>query len=211
MKGKLIAFHGKPEIKEEYLNRIRMHKAADQIVHGQYWEDGKGCAVGCTIHGNQHYRYETELGIPRHLAYLEDSIFEGLSNGNSLNFPEQFLSAIKVGADLSLVYHKFMVWMLIHPSQGVLRFADECGSIAIKRVAELHQLEINGAAAGAAAWAAARAAAGAAAGAAAWAAARAAAWAAAWDAARDAAWDAAGAAARIQQRDQLLKLLSEAI
>ena len=181
------AFHGKPEIKEEYLNRIRLHRAADQIIHGSYWENGKGCAVGCTIHGSQHDRYEIELGIPKNLAYLEDSIFEGLSNGAALDFPEQFLSAIKVGADLSMVYYKFMVWMLIDPLQGVLRFADESGSIAIKRVAELHQLEINRAAAGAAAWAAAGDAAGA--------------------AARAAAW----AAARIQQRDQLLKLLSEVI
>jgi hypothetical protein len=75
------AFHNKPEIKEEYLQRIRTHKAADQIIHGSYWENGKGCAVGCTIHGNDHSRYETELGIPKNIAYLEDSIFEGLSNG----------------------------------------------------------------------------------------------------------------------------------
>lgn len=153
------AFHGNEKIKEEYLLRVRLHRQADQIIHGQYWENGKGYAVGCTIHGNDHSRYEIELGIPKHLAYLEDSIFERLSNGNALDFPEQFLSNINVGADLSKVYNKFMVWLLIDPLQGVLRFADERGSLAIKEVARLHQLEVDetpaGEAAGEAAWEAA--------------------------------------------------------
>lgn len=192
------AFHNDPKIKEEYLARVRAHKAADQIIHGQYWQHGKGCAVGCTIHGDEHYRYENELGIPRHLAYLEDSIFEGLKNGHALNFPEQFLESIPVGADLSKVYNKFMVWLLIDPTRGVLRFADERGIQAIKRVAELHQMEIDGSPAWAAAEAAARDAA--------WAAAEAAAKAAAGDAARAAARDAA----RIAQRDKLLELLKDA-
>jgi len=44
----MIAFHGKPEIKEQYLARVRAHAAADEIIHGKYWEGGKGCAIGCT-------------------------------------------------------------------------------------------------------------------------------------------------------------------
>lgn len=46
----LIAFHGKQSIKDEYLARVRAHKAADEIIKGVYWEKGKGCAVGCTVH-----------------------------------------------------------------------------------------------------------------------------------------------------------------
>ena len=29
----MIAFHGKPEIKAEYLARIQAHEAADEIIH----------------------------------------------------------------------------------------------------------------------------------------------------------------------------------
>jgi len=166
------AFLNDTKVKEKYLSRVRAHASADEIIKGQYWEDGKGCAVGCTIHSSDHDKYEKLLGIPRWLAYLEDSIFEGLPNGEAKNFPEQFLSAINVGADLTPVYHKFMIWLLVDPLQGVLRFADERGAVAIKRVAELHQLELGptdaaGAAAGDAAGDAAGAAAGDAAGAAA--------------------------------------------
>ena len=179
------AFLNDTKVKEKYLSRVRAHASADEIIKGQYWEDGKGCAVGCTIHSSDHDKYEKLLGIPRWLAYLEDSIFEGLPNGEAKNFPEQFLSAINVGADLTPVYHKFMIWLLVDPLQGVLRFADERGAVAIKRVAELHQLEL-GPTEGrpdSSAWAAAWAAAG----------------------------DAAGDAARISQRDALLRLLRETV
>lgn len=74
------AFHGKEEIKQKYLARIRAHAAADEIVKGTYWENWKGCAIGGTIHGKDHSFYESELGIPKVLGYLEDRIFEKLPN-----------------------------------------------------------------------------------------------------------------------------------
>ena len=49
---RMLAFHNDPSIKAEYLSRVAEHAAADQIIHGTYWMDGKGCAVGCTIHGS---------------------------------------------------------------------------------------------------------------------------------------------------------------
>src|SRR6185437_864503 len=39
-------------------------------------------------------------------------LFEGLSNGRSKEFPERFLMAVKVGADLSCVGWKFLHWLL---------------------------------------------------------------------------------------------------
>lgn len=65
------AFHSDEAVKEKYLERVRAHSAADSIIKGKYWESGKGCAVGCTIEGSDHERYETELGIPRVIARLE--------------------------------------------------------------------------------------------------------------------------------------------
>ena len=105
----MLAYHNKPELKDEYLARLAAHAAADEIIKGQYWEDGKGCAVGCTIHGSDHSRYETELGIPQVLARLEDCIFEGLPNGEAKKFPRQFLAAIRPGADISKVGIQFMI------------------------------------------------------------------------------------------------------
>lgn len=107
---KLIAFHGKQEIKDKYIARVKAHQEADEIEKGYYWENGKGCAVGCTIEGNEHNRYETELGIPTILAQLEDGIFENLPNEYAKTFPLKFLEAIPVGADLSNVFNHLVVW-----------------------------------------------------------------------------------------------------
>ena len=141
----LRAFHNKPTIKRTYLARVKAHAKADEIIHGTYWEDGKGCAVGCTIHGSDHGKYETELGIPRILAKLEDVLFERMGNGHAKEFPLQFLSAIKVGADLSMVWPRFAHWMLLDPEHGVIRFAKkEKTKAAIQRVGELYGLQVAG-------------------------------------------------------------------
>ncbi len=121
----LLAYHNDPAIKALYLARVRAHRAADQIVHGYYWEHGKGCAVGCTLHGNNHAAYEEELGIPQVLAHLEDGIFESLKAPYDVMWPEQFLDAIPVGADLSLVWPQFAVSLLEDRAYGVLHDVQE--------------------------------------------------------------------------------------
>lgn len=95
-------------------------------------EKWKGCAVGCTLHsldiitkkrkdGDNYYgdnfgnddieygdysRYEKELGIPQELARLEDNIFEALSSKKEyIKWPEQFIQAIPVGADLRNIHY----------------------------------------------------------------------------------------------------------
>ena len=164
----LLAYHGDPEIKDKYLKRVRAHAAADQLVKGQYWQDGKGCAVGCTVHSSSHMAYETELGIPIVLARLEDCIFESLDNAASKEWPERFLAAAKPGADLSLVWPRFALRLLTDPTHGMVVYAkDVPKSIeVIRRVSALFERVISGDtpsaqewAAGAAAWAAAEAAA----------------------------------------------------
>ena len=106
------AYLDAPRIKSDILAILASHRAADEIVKGQYWENGKGCAVGCTVKSSNHMAYETMFGIPVELARLEDQIFEGLPNATSMLWPERFMSAINVGADLSLVGWKFQWWLL---------------------------------------------------------------------------------------------------
>jgi hypothetical protein len=50
----MLSFHSDPSIKSNYITRVAGHADADEIVKGRYWENGKGCAVGCTIHGDVH-------------------------------------------------------------------------------------------------------------------------------------------------------------
>lgn len=128
----LIAFHGEKEIKNKYLARVKAHEKADEIAHGFYWENGKGCAVGCTIEGDDHMKYEKELGIPVEVAYLEDVIFEELKNGESKKFPTQFLKAVKVGSDLSKVTAQLVIWQFEDKKYGLKHIKE------IKEDAELY-------------------------------------------------------------------------
>jgi len=116
------SFHGFETVKQLYLNRLRDHYNADEIIQFSFWNNGKGCAVGCTIHPTDqiyyklpmevYKQYEKELGIPRILALLKDSIFEGLPNEESKEWPIKFLESIKVGSDLSSVWNKFSNWIM---------------------------------------------------------------------------------------------------
>jgi len=140
----MLAFHGKQEIKDKYVARVKAHESADEIAQGYYWEKGKGCAVGCTIHGRDHHSYEVELGIPTAIALLEDRIFEGLPNDIAKGFPLRFLEAIPVAADLSMLVPKMMLWLLIDENHGVIKHGSEKGKLAIQSVSDLYIRKIAG-------------------------------------------------------------------
>jgi hypothetical protein len=112
-KGKImIAYNGDKKVKSKILKQLLAHAKADEIIKGKYWEGGKGCAVGCTIHSSDHAEYEPRFGVPQMLARLEDRIFEGLPNAEAKQWPIKFMSAIAPGADLSRVGWKFQYWLL---------------------------------------------------------------------------------------------------
>jgi len=108
----MIAYHNDPKIKNDILQVLQSHYDADEFVKGHYWQNGKGCAVGCTVHCGDHSLYESHFGIPEALAHLEDCIFEGLPNRHAKEWPLQFMSAIPVGADLSRVQWQFLYWLM---------------------------------------------------------------------------------------------------
>ena len=185
----LIAYHNDPSVKDAILAQLAAHREADELVQGYgYWDDGKGCAVGCTIHSSDHMEYEDRFGIPVMLARLEDSVFEGLPVKQARQWPERFMSAISPGTDLSRVGWKLLHWLLTdetvnpginHPTvrDAVKRCADIIADLADGK-------KVDPSAAESAAWSAARSAA--------WSAKRAA-W-SAESAARRAAWSAESAA-----------------
>ena len=137
----MIAYHNDPAIKAKLLADLQAHADADRLVKGQYWENGKGCAVGCTLHSlgaagraSNHAQYETCLGIPQMLAQLEDRIFEGLPTADAMRWPMRFSAAITPGADLSLVGWKFLHWLL---TQGLPRVKDSAVKAAIAQCADV--------------------------------------------------------------------------
>jgi len=84
------AFHNDEAIKLKYVNRMKEHIRLDNLVHGQGWESGKGCAVGCTLENYDHAQYPIELEVPEWLAKLEDIIFENMSLEKSKTWPLLF-------------------------------------------------------------------------------------------------------------------------
>jgi hypothetical protein len=114
----MLAYHNDPTIKAKLLADLQAHADADRLVKGQYWENGKGCAVGCTLQSfgadntSDHAEYERLLGIPQILARLEDVIFEGLPNVAARRWPMRFSAAIIPGVDLSRVGWQFLYWLL---------------------------------------------------------------------------------------------------
>lgn len=113
----MLAYHSDSAVKDKYLSRIKAHREADELVAGCGWEKNRhvrGCAVGCTFDKYDHSRGPVEIGFPEELMHLEDAIFEGLANGGGdhLAFPAAFLAAVRPGADLSLVWPRFTLWLL---------------------------------------------------------------------------------------------------
>jgi ABC-type transport system involved in cytochrome bd biosynthesis fused ATPase/permease subunit len=148
------AYHGSEELKTRFEGLIEWHRATDKLMQGHgYWEDGKGCAIGCSIQSlnqitgsqyraNDHSAYETLIGVPRLLAKLEDGIFEGLPDDRAQTWPGEFAAAIRPGADLSGIWPRFAHWLL----SDVIQFArTDTQRIAIQHIIDLYAQVIEGA------------------------------------------------------------------
>ena len=117
------AFHGKQSIKDKYVSRVQEHIRLDNLTKGATGDNGKGCGIACTLDMvYDHSLYPIEIGIPEWMARLEDSLFEGMSLEKSKTFPEVFLKAIDVGADLEKVKTPFIIKVL----ERNLRSLDYC-------------------------------------------------------------------------------------
>ncbi len=109
----LKAFHNDVTVQQKYISRVEEHYKLDEIIKGQYWENGKGCAVGCTVHSDSHNCYEIELGIPTWVARLEDTLFEGMPNEKAKEFPLKLLKSIPLGFEnWQHIYHQLCVFNL---------------------------------------------------------------------------------------------------
>jgi hypothetical protein len=159
----LRAFHNDPELKAFVLNQLALHREADKLVKGDYWKNGKGCAIGCTleavrlyngkfgiINHESHALYESELGIPRNIARLEDQFFEALPNGDSQAWPERFTSAIHPGADLTMIWPRFAHWLLTEEVPPRTKNPRSLASLA--EVGALYRERIDGASPSAERW-----------------------------------------------------------
>ena len=118
--------------------RAYEHAAADDLRQNYgYWIGGKGCAVGCLSHANDHPHFvlQADFGLPAQLNYLVDAFFEKLPMAEAKLLPQRYASAAKEGADLSNVWNLFALWLLAE--FGLRKTDANCETI--ESVAELYR------------------------------------------------------------------------
>ena len=200
-----------PLLKAKYTERMRRHMAADELIRGTGYKNGRGCAVGCTLNEYEHASFETELGIPAELAHLLDTLHEETSDEIWPTYALRFLEAIPVGADLLPVVSRINIFIQqqnIRRVEGIRNISEPLRDqvvSAIKQVVEALPTESAAEAAEAAeaAWSAADSA---------WSAAEADSARSAWSAARSAARSARSARSAFYDdvATELLRLLKAA-
>lgn len=124
------AYHNDPAVKAKYEQRFAEHRAADAVIQGQGYKNGRGCFVGCTLRDYDHARFPEELGWPEWLARLADTIFEGLPKKDAPQFGTDLLAAVNPGVDLDLVRVPFLVSLqqrsIARLEGGTESYADQC-------------------------------------------------------------------------------------
>jgi hypothetical protein len=195
----------------ELLEQAKAHYAADMLLKGTYANDDagsfKGCSVGCHLFhiypelnayeiddlANKHKIVADYYGYPEWLALLQDTMFEGLPDGDNRKWHVQLAEAI-ASRNGSINWQETLHRVHIAILRISYKTAGEAQEV-VQRVIDLHEAAMRGEPSDEAAWSAAESAARSAARSAAWSAARSAAWSAARSAAESAAWSAAEPAA----------------
>lgn len=127
---------------------MRLARARGDVLAREHYGPtlGMGSPLGAVLDSldGGHELYEHELGIPAVLADLEARLAHYLPPDEAERWPERFLQAIPVGADLALVWPRFAVWLLTDPDHGARRLADQSVCLAIERVVALYQRVLRG-------------------------------------------------------------------
>lgn len=105
----MLSYHNDPAVKAKYVSRFAAHRAADEVIQGTGFGNGRGCFVGCTLDRYEHRGFPLELGWPEWLARLADKIFEGMPEEDAPQFGTNLLAAVPVGVDLEPVRHRFLL------------------------------------------------------------------------------------------------------
>ena len=125
------AFEETEVSQDQLLAALAAHREANQLVQESYWSEGRGGGVGCSIHDfrpgseDEEDLFEPLFGIPRALAWLEDSIFMNLELEEARLWPERFVRAIRPGSDLTMVGDQFVHFLLSGDDSPLVPWKEE--------------------------------------------------------------------------------------
>src|SRR6267378_3319164 len=121
------AYKNDPQLRESFLAEMQWHQDQDRDAPRTYGKrddpDFKGCGVGCALHSlfrmgvdvgstGDHFLLEKHLDWPLPLNHLYDGVYESLRGETQKQFPLRFSTAIKSGADLTMIAPQFTYWLL---------------------------------------------------------------------------------------------------
>lgn len=94
---------------QQLAQEVKKHIDADSVIQRCYWENGKGCFVGCLAQGYNLPLLSETYGLPIGLTRICEAIFEALSLVDAKQFFADFPSAIGYdGKNISLVEWQFL-------------------------------------------------------------------------------------------------------
>jgi len=124
-------FENKLITKEKFVKHLKWHQEIDAFESGHYGksydlgknENFKACSVGCSLNSvaielgenldtSDHSLFEEYLGIPKWVAELQDTLFEGVSRERQKTLPLEFGEALNTGSDLSKIKVPFSIYIL---------------------------------------------------------------------------------------------------
>lgn len=117
----MLSFFNDQLLKDLHIARVNTHISAGDLIHGVYWKNGRGGAVGCTVHSGDFLFYERDLGLPAWLARLEERLFDKLLPPADKHFVSSFLPSIPVGVDVEPVRWRYSAILLKDCISRVLR------------------------------------------------------------------------------------------
>jgi len=143
----LQAFHNNLQLQKEFLDRAQSHYDADELIHGVYWEEGKGCAYGCMTHSNNHKDLELLYGMPEWIGRVVDVLFEGMENKYSKKFYLNFIRAVAKPLFLGFdnwqhIFHQLCLHILQKECKNIdhpLVKQEICDVITLHRTEEIDQ------------------------------------------------------------------------
>ena len=96
------------ENKDILIAAMLEHGRLDRITQGLWWDNGKGCHIGCCGHafgfnnGESNFTQLAEkTGIDEWLLRLSEKIFEGLESEQSKKFSIEFCESLPVNVDFN--------------------------------------------------------------------------------------------------------------
>ena len=143
----MSAFFNEPKLKQAVMDRLREDRRLDRLAQGVYFEDGKGCHLGCLTRCNEnsHEAVERMFNIPVRIAYWLEAVFENLPEDQCEWWVIEGTNAIPVGADLSKAHHELGYWMLGPDSPSAKGNQNKAVAKSISKIRTLHRQSADGA------------------------------------------------------------------